>query len=117
MATIAAPSVLTTLPQIRAIAAYEAAFNARRRALTSEVQLTTFVVRANFAARLRSLVTGVLISAGIVAAPVVVRPWVPQQPRDGRGRFLSLSWRLCSEAFLPSDHAFFRSPLASEVLW
>lgn len=89
------PSTLTALPHgyCYRIADLERAFNTRRRALRDEVANAALVGR-------------------ILAQPITGRNPPHEQPRDGRGRFMSKAWLVAAEAFMPSDCAWFRSPIA-----
>lgn len=106
MSALCAPSTISALPIVRQIADYEAAFNARRRQLGALVELTTATRRASLLDRVLALFTS--------PAPIVV-PYLPyrtEQPRDGRGRFLSNAWRRQAEALTESDLRWYRSPIA-----
>jgi hypothetical protein len=103
MSALCAPSTVSALPIIRPIADYEAAFNARRRQLGILVELATASKRASLLDRILALFAK--------PAPLVV-PYRTEQPRDGRGRFLSNAWRRQAEALTESDLRWFRSPIA-----
>jgi hypothetical protein len=92
------PSSLTALPAaLHRLADYEQAFNARRMALRHETNAALVVARAT-------------------VPPQPTMSWVDgprAQPRDGRGRFLPRTWLADAELFLPSDLAWFRSPIGA----
>lgn len=96
-----APSSLTALPvSTHRLADLESAFNARRRELGRERD----------AAALVAIVGGMTQP---IAHPSMSWFDGPRcQPRDGRGRFLPRTWLAAAELFLPSDLAWFRSPLS-----
>jgi len=111
-----APSVLSALPHVHPIAAYETAFNARRDQLVRQTE--TELVLGRIAALLR-WATGILVDVEIYClAPDVVLPveqptirWRGQlrtQPRDGKGRLLSKAWLNRAEQFSAADLAWFR---------
>lgn len=94
-----APSVLSALPHVHPIAAYEAAFNARRRQAIAAVT------------------TGELAGRVLVVAAQPTMSWVDgprSQPRSPDGRFLPRSWLAEAELFLPADRAWFRHPVGTE---
>lgn len=65
---------------------------------------------ANRRAELAAVSDAQLVAARILYARVE-RELHRQQPRDGRGKFLSKAWLQRAETFTPADRAFFRSPI------
>lgn len=108
-----APAILAQLPKAGVpVADLENAFNSRRRMLQEQTRAATLVGRILHMFR-RDADTAHHAS---MAQPSM--SWVDgprTQPRDGRGRFLPRTWLADAELFLPTDRAWFRAALSTEV--
>ncbi len=107
------PSTLAALPvATHNLAELEHAYSARRRGTQHQSEAAILAGRV-----LTMPVYGDTGSSSADAQPTMA--WVDgprSQPRDGRGRFLPRTWLADAELFLPSDRAFFRSPITSATV-
>jgi hypothetical protein len=63
----------------------------------------------------RRLVLEATARASTLAGRSIALDAMRPQRRDGRGRFLSRAWLDAAESYSPSNLAWFRSPLSSEI--